>query len=438
MADWTQGLRWLRREEGVALPVAVLVLMLVLGMSSIVLVQAQRTGDSANRDRGVKSAVQAADAGLELAMFRLRKVATSLDPCAGAGVPLVQGGELWCPQVSEDLGDGAVYRYQVSAPDAVGRRTIVSTGTVGGQTRRVAVTTERTSTPLVFGYGVSSDDTITLNSSSEIGDARARPPIVTNTRSNGDIVMNSSSSICGNAIPGPGRRVVGRGVDCDGITTPAAERFVFEVVDNAEAWALNDNDRICDASGDPCRNVAPALWDNATRRLEMFSAGSLTLRGNAYAFCSMRLDSSSEIIFDPIDPSKPVRIYIGSPAQCPGQPDPVLQFNSSADLRAPEGVVVPVQIFVPESTTPTRVEFNSAFRAETPVALYAPGSDIELNSSSDYWGVIAGERITMNSSTNVFYDSSVDVNPVSSDLTRGKTYRECSPQPGAGSPASGC
>jgi Tfp pilus assembly protein PilX len=428
----------LRREEGVALPVAVMVLTLVLGMSGLVLLQAQRTGDSANRDRGVKSAVQAADAGLEVAMFRLRKVATSTDPCAGSGSYVVQGGEQWCPQVSEDLGDGAVYTYQVSAPDEGGQRTVVSTGTTGGQTRRVAVTTERTSVPLVYGYGVSSDDTITLNSSSEIGDSHARPPVVTNTRSNGDIIMNSSASICGNATPGPGRRVIGSGVQCDGITTPAVDRFTFDVIHNASAWTVNDNNRICKSSEDPCRHVSPALWDNPSRRFEMYSSGSLTLRGNTYAFCSMRLDSSSEIIFDPIDTSKPVRIYIGSPAQCAGQPDPVLQFNSSADLRAPAGKVVPVQIFVPESTTPTRVEFNSAFRAETPVALYAPSSTVELNSSTDYWGVIAGERVTMNSSSNVFYDSNVDVNPEGSGISRGATYRECRPQAGAGSPAAGC
>jgi hypothetical protein len=436
MAAWTQGLSRLRREEGVALPVAVFVLTMVLGMSALVLVQAQRTGDSANRDRGVKSAVQAADAGLEVAMFRLRRVATPADPCSGPGSYVSQGGEQWCPEVTEDLGDGAVYRYQVSAPDATGRRTIVSTGTVGGQTRRVAVTTERTTAPLVFGYGVSSDDTITLNSSSEIGDARARPPVVTNVRSNGDIILNSSASICGNATPGPSRRVIGSRINCGGITTPAATPFTFDVIDNAQAWTVNDNARIC--GDDPCRNVSPTLWDNPNRNFEMFSAGSTTLRGNTYAFCSMRLNSSSEIVFDPIDPSKPVRIYIGSPAQCSGQPDPVLQFNSSADLRAPDGKVVPVQIFVPESATPTRVEFNSAFRAETPVALYAPSSVIDLNSSSDYWGVIAGERITLNSSSNVFYDSSVDVNPETSGLSRGQSYRECRPQAGAGSPAAGC
>jgi hypothetical protein len=47
--------------------------------------------------------------------------------------------------------------------------------------------------------------------------------------------------------------------------------------------------------------VAPAAAD-----------GSLTLRGSTYAFCSMKLDSSSEIVFDPIDATKPVREKYGA------------------------------------------------------------------------------------------------------------------------------
>jgi len=436
----------LRGEHGIAIPLAVLSLMLVLTLSGVVLTQAVRTGDSANREQASKRAVQAADAGIDVAVFRADKVATDVNPCpiiGGTGFAsyLTIGGEQWCPEVSEDLGDGKSYSYWVSAPDASGNRTVVASGTAEGVTRRVAVQIEKEPVQLFDEYGVSSDSDITLDSSSEIG--QRSPALRTDARANGNITLNSSSNICGNAIPGPGKTVTDAssyGV-CPGYsTTPASAPITFPAVDDTVASVTNDNNRICKAALDPCSpmsDVSPNVWDNASRQLQLNSSATLTLRGSVYYFCSLALTSSSRLILDPPSTSKPVLIYIGN---CPGAPSPVLWIQSSSRVESAPGKIVPVQFLVKGSTSSaTTVRWESSSAAVTPTAVYAPNSNIVMESSARIQGAITGKTVSMSSNAQVIYDNRVDQSPFDSTVQKSATYRECRPQAGAAQPPSaGC
>src|SRR5918999_5988836 len=326
----------IRQQDGVALPVSVMTLMLILSLGGLVMQQSMALGDAANREQRSKRAVQAADAGLDVAVFRVSKVATATQQCpvpGGFAAYENVAGELWCPEVQENLGDGKSYTYRVAAPAANGDRRVVSSGTADGATRRVAVTSVKAIQPLFNGFGVSSDSDIELTSSGQIG--QMSPVINTHARANGNIVLSSSANICGNAIPGPGKTVThtsSYGV-CPGFsTTPASASIVFPPVVDDVAKTTNDNNRICVATLDPCSPTSDVQWNSSTKTLRMNSSATLTLRGRAYYFCSIQLNSSSRLILDPPSTADPVLIYVGGPADCPGQPEEVIRMNSSSQV----------------------------------------------------------------------------------------------------------
>jgi hypothetical protein len=446
MAFVTRARHRLARQEGIALPVSVMSLMLVLSLSGLVLQQSMAVGDSANREQRSKRAIQAADAGLDVAVFRVSKIATATDPCPVIGGTGFAGyeniaGELWCPEVQENAGDGKSYAYRVSAPAANGDRRVVATGTADGLTRRVAVTSVKAIQPLFFGYGVSSDSDIELASSAQIG--QMSPQIVTHARANGNIILSSSANICGNATPGPGKTVTDTssyGV-CPGYSTaPASAPIVFPEVDDSVAKTTNDNDRICVVTLDPCAPTSDVQWNSSAKTLRMNSSSTLILRGSVYYFCSIVLNSSSRMILDPPDTSKPVLIFVGGPSDCPGQPTEVIRMNSSTRVESAPGKTVTVQFLVKGSdSSASTVSWNSSSLASTITALYAPNSDIRMDSSSRIFGGISGKSVLMNSSAQVFYDDRADRDPFDDAARKSATYRECRPQATAGaSPDEGC
>jgi len=436
----------LHRQEGIAIPIAILSLMLVLTLAGVVLQQAIQTSDSANREQASKRALQAGDAGLEVAVFRADKVADSLNPCpilGGFASYVTIGGEQWCPEVTEDLGDGKSYSYWVSAPDAAGDRTVVASGIAEGVTRRVAVVIQKVDQPIVFGYGMAADADITMNSSTEIGEF-SPPRVRTDVRANGNINMNGSSSVCGNATPGPGKAVVQNGGStqiCPGYsTTPASSPITFPAVDDSVASITNDNNRICKPALDPCSplsDVSPNVWDNVDKNLSINGSGQLTLRGSVYYLCSLTMNSSSRLILDPPTTTKPMLIYIGD---CATQPSKVIYINSSSRVESAPGKTVPVQFLVKGSSSKsTSVEWHSSSVAETPTLIYAPKSDVLLDSSSKINGAVVGKTVTMESSAQVIYDSRIDIDPFDASVQKSATYRECRPQAGAGQvPSAGC
>jgi hypothetical protein len=434
-----------RKQDGAALPIAVISLMLVLAMAGAVLTQSMRTGSSADREQRSKRALQAADAGLDVAAFRTDKLATGLNPCpdaAGSGVSayVTVATEQWCPTVTEDLGDGKSYSYRVSAPDASLNRRAVATGTAEGVTRRVAVVLEEVTVPLFDGFGVSSDSSINMNSNAEIGEM-GPPQTRTDARANGSFNLTSSTNVCGNATPGPGQSFndsSSYGVCAGYSTAPASAPITFPAVDDAAAAVSNDNARIC--TTDPCSPPGDVSWNPVNRQLTLNNSSTLTLRGSVYYLCSLTMNGSSKLILDPPSTAKPLLIYIGGDANCPGQPDDVLRLNGSAIVESAPGKTVPVQFLVKGSDTrDTNVSWGSSSAALTPLAIYAPKSAVTMDSSSSIMGAITGKSVAMNSNSQLIYDSRIDVSPFDLSVQKSATYRECRAQAAAGqAPDEGC
>lgn len=173
-------LKLIRSEDGFALPVAISILVItgILVMTTITM--AKHNTDRADRDRDSVRAAQAADAGVDAALYRLNKALTASQAQGVLGLTVaavaetacidVNAGQVasvtatggWCNAAggTEQLDGGveggtgwapAGYSYRVSSGVNIGAdptnasahlidRRIVSTGLVDGVSKRVLAT----------------------------------------------------------------------------------------------------------------------------------------------------------------------------------------------------------------------------------------------------------------------------------------------------------
>ena len=84
----------LREEHGMALVVALLVMMITLLLAGVAVTVAVHTNSFANRDTGGKTALQAADAGLHVATYRLNVLRPDAGHCPTSPATTIGAGNL--------------------------------------------------------------------------------------------------------------------------------------------------------------------------------------------------------------------------------------------------------------------------------------------------------------------------------------------------------
>lgn len=443
----------LRGEQGVALPVAMLVLAAMLALVGVVASQATVTSENANEDRDHKRALQAADAGLEAAMSRLNRQPSTIPalPCFRPGIGF-EGYDLglsgWCRPVTEDLGDGTSYSYRISQPilPPIGGpavKTVVSTGTAEGVVRRVAVGAANPRVSAFEDFGVRSHEELHLDSNSLIG----TPENPTKAASNAAISLDSNAQICGDVTPGyPDYPLTlgGNSSLCPGYSTsPATEPFRLAEVTPP---TTDDNTRI--KVLDTCTQCGSVSWSPLTRRLELNGNSTLTLGGTSgaivspltYRLCHLRLDSNSTLM---IRGGVQVRIYILPPEQCTGSPEGGIELNSNSRIvNTSPNTPSNLQIFVVGSATQeTAVNINSNFNNDIslPVLIYAPNSVVHLDSNVQILGAVAGKRVELDSNSQILYHGAAAAVTVIDSFLKGFDYRECrATSSSATNPGEGC
>ena len=204
--------RRLTDERGVALPVALAVLFTVAGLATVAARAAIVSNNQSFRDNNAKRAVQAANAGLQTAVYQINLMEPTATQCVhkaaadGALSNAAVQADNWCLAQAEDLGDGAGYSMQVSAASdetmsstgvPIVQRTVVSTGTVNGVQRRAVTTINAALGAPIFppGYAAAVRDSIYMKNNADIGG---------HLGSNGTITVKNNLDICGNITPGPG------------------------------------------------------------------------------------------------------------------------------------------------------------------------------------------------------------------------------------------
>lgn len=352
----------LAAQDGISIVPAILTLSLLILLGGIAVQQAVIALEQTDRNERTKRALQAADAGVEAAVFALNRAdlpaALHVDPLdpqatpaqlcvAGTGTvgeldlqelpsttPSDPDGRRWCPAHGPETGpDGTVWSYRASAPVRVGsgacggdggplslERVVVGVGQSRGRTRRVRVRL-RAALSLFSGAAVQGDDGVGMSGLAKVLGAVA---------SNGNITGEATNVISGNATPGPGRTVSG-GVVPLGASTPACHPFVLPEVrppdghatanDNVAGMSLGCVDHLNSLQVKSCDSpllgtTGGATYDPAQRTLKIWGDGIARLTGAVYSFC--RIEVTGQGILHAHKDTAVVRIFLDDPAGCEG------------------------------------------------------------------------------------------------------------------------
>jgi type II secretory pathway pseudopilin PulG len=449
-------LRRLRSESGVAIPVTLAVLFVVAGLASVAAKAAIVSSNQSFRNSNVKRAVQAAASGLQVVIYQMNLMQPAGDQCVhkGAGDALENGpvqGDGWCAPQVEDLGDNAGYGVQVSSATSVtesgqqyARRTIVSTGTVNGVSRRGVVSVNAATGAPIFpaDYAIVGRDSVEFKNNLDVQGGLG---------SNGDVTIKNNATICGPVTPGPGQHFNqgNNNTFCGYTPAPAMQPFAFQPVDLSTVSTTNDNFRLTymkNGSGmpqDTCTSCDQIGWNETTRVLTLDGDATLTLSGDNYLFCRLELRNGNSRL-QIAARSTTLKVYMDVPENCPG-----ISGAGGADLS---GRVINLNtnpatfalMVSGSSTIPTAIELadGAVTAIDAPMAIYAPNSTVDFKNNLDFKGSMVVKAIKVKNNAAIAYDTRIgDISSGSSirhyDYGTG-SYRECTNAPTGATADSGC
>lgn len=410
--------RRLASEQGFAVPTVLLMIVAALGMAGVA-VSASIQGQSGTvRDQQSKSALAVAESGAGQALLHYNRygIVPELNPCEpiGSTGPDANG---WCAPVAGSAVNGGTTTYYVKPDPGGGELEIVSIGTFAGVTRRIDIAASSSSGQDMFvDADVLSEDGIMLDSNSEIHSGSA---------TNGDITLASNARHCGPASVGVGKELTGSGyytdVNCTTSGTVLEGEINLPPVNQGSAAEVNDNgllfekDLISGKKGDACWNGFDGNGKKTkscgARELQVDSNSSVTLGGEVYSFCKLTLKSNSSLY---IAQGKHVTIYFDSPEAC-GYPSGTTQLEllSNSRITAAVGKAVNVALlFVGSTARATNIVLNSNTAVDGPCeqnfVVYAPYTDIELDSNTKFCGAMAGKSVHLDSNAEIWTSSGTD------------------------------
>jgi hypothetical protein len=437
--------RCLTSERGIALPVALILLMIIVVLASVVGIATVSALGQSSRDRGTKRAMAAADAGMNTAVYRLNKLTPSALLCVVVGAtgltlePVQSDG--WCRAQTEGLGDGSSYSYRMSAAltihlsgQALLSRKVVVTGTANGVSRRTVATVNSLTGVSVFGgNAVTSLSDLSLPNSASI---------VGNAATSGNMSIDASGLLCGDATVGPGKTFTTTSPlqQCPGFThSNLASPLILNPVNQGNAATVNDNGRI--GNQDPFVLQILSTWNPSTRVLKLQNSSILTLSGNTYSFCYLEINNLAQLVIAPRLPTQPpLRIYIDAPENCPGVSNAgrmrLLQQATLLNMNASSKTL---QIFVLGSpSTATSIDFFNNISLVNGM-VYAPRSTLDLRNSTSIIGAVAAQTVAFDNSARVTWDPTADLSLDNLlPLFQRGNWKECTSKQTGSAPDSGC
>ena len=440
-------LRKLRREDGFAVPTAILTLLAATSVVTVGVVSSISVQSGTTRDQNTKSALPQAEAGVNQAMLHFNRIQASANPCSPVTVAGPGAGG-WCGPVTGGFDDGSFSYY--ARPLTGGELEVISTGTYNGVTRRVHANASSSSGTRPFlEASVLSQDGIHLDSNAEVR---------SNVATNGNIELDSNSKICGNASVGIGKALTKTSnaqhfedPNCTIAGGAGEDELDLPSVNQGDAATVNDNarffsqDLVSGNKGDACWNGMRASGSPGlcgARHLDIGHNTAVTLGGAKYSFCKLTMGSNSSLY---VQAGAALVIYFDSPEAC-GYPSGTaqLQMNSNTRITPTPGTPASIALlFVGSSSRETIVNFNSNTAAnESCVSnfiLYAPRSDVTLNSNSTYCGALGAKELELDSNARVLQHGDASSyqlpnTPPHYELTR---FVECTSSATA-SPSTGC
>jgi hypothetical protein len=450
-------LKRLRSEDGFAVPTATLMLIAATGIVTVGVMASVRTQSGATRDADTKSALPQAEAGINQALLHFNRIEPNTNPCSPV-TPSAPDPSGWCAAVSGGF-DGGTFTYQVRPESttavcgsiATECLEIIAAGQYDGVTRRVHATAHSSSGQNVFFEAtVQSQDSIQMDSNSEVH---------AGTATNGDITLNSNAKQCGQASVGVGKHL-NQGPNAGYFTDPSCTQPASDVleeplnlppVNQGDAATVNDNSRFF--ALDPISgNQNNACWNGlkgngnpgicGSRHLDISSNTSVTLGGGVYSFCKLTMSSNTALY---VQAGASVVIYFDSPENCDyDSGETQMELASNARITATGGGPANAALlFVGSPTRQTNILLNSntsiAGSCSQNFVIYAPRTDITINSNATYCGAVAGKTLHLDSNARIYTDDSASnfVLPNTAAHYALDRFVECASS-ATGQPEAGC
>jgi hypothetical protein len=446
-----------KRNDGFAVPTALLMMLAAFATVSVGVVTTVQVQGGTVRDQGTKSALELAESGANEALLHFNRIAPTENPCSPVSTSGPTGG--WCPVVSRTDPAGGTYTYQAQAPYSTADDkvlNIVATGTVGTATRRILLTANSVENEHPFAvYSVKAADWIHMDSNAEVHAGAA---------TNGDIVLSSNAKQCGQASVGIGKEMQlisnAQYYHNHNCTQPYdvvnQEQIILPPVNQGDVATNNDNGRfftqdpISGSTTQVCWNGKKGNGSNGScgaRHLDLSANTSVTLGGSKYSFCKLTMSSNTAIY---IAAGRTVAIYFDSPEAC-GYPSGTVQLDmdSNSRITSTTGGQTNAQLLFVGSIgqgddfrqTQVHMSSNTNIGAacEQNFVLYAPLTDITLNSNSTYCGGLAGKTLHLDSNARIYTNPAVSEFPIPATASHYTTSRfvECNTTPG-NPPSAGC
>ena len=451
-----------RREDGSVMVIAVVMLFIVASLATVAVAVAVSTNTATRRDSNYKNAAEAAEAGLQIALYRLNMLNPSSQNCVGntAGTPGTNG---LCQSSTSTLGNGSTYQYYTTpvlagSSTCVGltitssditQRCITAVGTSNGVTARSQIRAAAfTAAPLFPAAGA-----IGLNYVTESGNAN----VVGTDASNGPVSFSGNAKATG-IVLGPGGSYTHSGGSSGGgvvrLTSPIVLSAVNPGTSNqsligscparsaAGYTTCNDDFRITNGQASPA--VVPfdqstgVNWNAANRTLTLNGYASLTLGGGLYNFCSISMSGNATIT---VAANVQSEIFIDSPDDpgsgcASGTGNLSMSGNAAWNNLSQNPLALQIYLYgLNNGSSSITLSGNANFYG----TLYAPLSAVTLSGNGRVVGAVAGKSVTITG--NGFNWDSRD--STLQATTEGLYYRtgwaQCSPSPPAGGTLqSGC
>jgi Tfp pilus assembly protein PilX/cytoskeletal protein CcmA (bactofilin family) len=441
MRHLTNFKRRLTGEAGFVLPTAIIVLLIVTVLVGAAITVASQTSTSTTRDSNTKSALEAAEAGLQTASYRLSKLEPKPTQCINGSAAV---GEK-CESGSEPLGNGATFEYwtskglaagekcdgeTVSAQENVTQRCITSVGTVNGVPRRVQERASSLASPLfqvkgILGYHsvsienngklegeVGTNEILTLKNGVTVEQADLGPLGKVEGTSTPKVTIKNTSPFEPPPVP--------IGESATSATTQAGCKPPLEggeVGPNCDFLITNGADA---NSG--------VTFNTALRSLSMGNGASLELKEGVYNFCNFQV-SGNNTKLTTVSGGKVV-IFIDSAARAGSgcsSPAGKLEFKNGLEIIDPNKNALYLQIYVYDGSGGTIELKNNVSGGQFYGTIVAPKSKVAIGNNAEFVGAIMANEVELAPNFKFKFEKEVEKLKTPSRLYERKAWEECPP-----------
>jgi hypothetical protein len=447
-----------RGERGFALPTAIIILFIITLLLAAAVGVATQTSKSTTRDANVKAEIEAAEAGLQVAAYRMSQLAPKSTECVNGSEHVTTK----CESGVESLGNNATFQYWTTLPlksgeTCAGRsvvaisgkilRCVTAEGLVNTVKPGVRVQELVSGAPGESLFGIKG--MVGLTEFKMTGSVSIPVAAVSNGKIIGEGSANfekgyeicpPSGSFVPAAAPSTERKKSGvkiAGQNPEPVPEYEKTRAASECPLKAELPATHATE----ASNEDARiGVQDALvggtWNQEKHELKLEGTNELTLSGSKYFFCNLIMGAKGSEKLK-IAVGAKVEIFIDTPedkeAKCAAGTG---RFEITGGAQPENETKNPANFFI-EIFGKGVFELAHGSTATLEAAIYDPGGEININGGTKFKGGILGNKVHLEAGATIFEWSEElgGLNNGSGGTYARESWEQCTA--GAG-PSEGC